>query len=142
MSDMDIKSEIVRLSTLQKAYADSIEEHLSDSKEQLKLIREQTAVLAKHGVILENQGRTLDAQHVSLEKHIHRTELAESAIDYLRIQTTSMLEAMDSIKRRVDPLETASNDRIAVRKFSMSIVKFIAVVSGIAGAIYGLKDLF
>ena len=121
-----IKIELAKLSTRQEAILEKLTEQNETLKEQSKTLSEQT--------------QTLQNQHLSLELHIKRTEINEDAIQYVRLQTSTLLEVADAIKRRIEPLEVESTKRVAVREFGLACLKWGTGIATIVGALYALKS--
>lgn len=117
---------------------------MDDIKVELaKLATRQEAILEKlteQGETLKEQSNTLSEQHLSLELHMRRTELNEDAIQHVRLQTSTLLEVADAIKRRIEPLEIESTKRVAVREFGLSCLKWGTGIATILGSLYALKD--
>ena len=102
MNINDLNIEITKISTRQEA----ILEKLSDQNDILKI-----------------QASTLDKQSSSLDIHIRRTEINEEAIFHIREQTAAMLNVAESIKKRIEPLESESIKRVAIREFLFTCIK-------------------
>jgi chromosome segregation ATPase len=113
----DIKIDLAKISTRQEA----ILEKLTEQSETLK-----------------DQAQTLAKQNVSLELHIQRTHQNEESIQHLRLQTASMLEVAEVIKQRIEPLESESIKRVAVREFGLSCLKWAAGIGTLISGIYAV----
>ena len=106
-----------------------------------KIATRQEVILEKiteQGETLRYQAKTLAKQNISLELHIQRTQQNEDSIHHLRLQTAAMLEIAEVIKQRIEPLESESIKRVAVREFGLSVLKWAASLGTLASGIYAI----